>query len=780
MKKNKKLLCFGVSFLFLMGSAIAVKQATQNKYSLNAEEGNYNIQLTSDTTVAGLTASYGSGIATVNGVNFNFVTAKTAANKLAVLGNYGYIENFDATSTYKSRVTSIKSINVTFSGSLMIEEGINREGTELGPRNVMSSGTNFDLSATKPYYFRLIAGEGGATIESITINYSCSATSDFALGWLGETYTGKGDDGYTYKLTRNGSNVTVTQLDKEVNASFSGTISMNGTQATCALSYLTYTVDYVVDVSSDGYKLSYVSKTGALASQVAQIDFYKVYEVENFQSYTKAGVGYDNYSGGHAYDTKTGLRASFYCDYYSTGGSTSPLGGTNWNLMASQDYLGYMPSLGRNSSKCAEMKVSTAGSMRYLQTKLFEGNQYIIGKGKTLSLWVHGATKSDGSNSTVSPVMKVFGYYQNKVTASTQQNNRSEAQFTIPAGSDWTQYKVTLDPTKNYYGFSIVFNSSTAACYVRVDDIQIYTEDLYAEYVAPTPPEPGESDKVTMTVLGEATVTGAAASLLGKSSIPVLISLGGVSNTSVAIKVNGSDASATGYTYDKSTGDIEIETTGDVSGLTYGKVTGIVNVTQGKITGLALDGTLSSYVGNNGSIECKEVWGDRCAYSSNAASQQVWQRWYNSTWTANSGSGEWTTSNTTYKMEEDYSMGLRIAGSSYTRTGFTLKQDINGGSGVTARGISIWLYNAGTATYSGDNFRVFGYKTASSTVTGKDYVQPGSTFNTACNGNPSIAPGQWTHIEMGFTECKIYNLRLFFTSIASGTEYVYVGHISLY
>jgi len=283
------------------------------------------------------------------------------------------------------------------------------------------------------------------------------------------------------------------------------------------------------------------------------------------------------------------------------------------------------------------------------------------------------------------------------------------------------------------------------------------------------------SDKVTMTVLGRATISGAATALLGES-VPIVISLGG--EGSVKVTVNGNNAGATGYVYKKDTGAISINTTGSASGYTYGKITGVVDVDNGSINNLKLDGTLKTFVGDNGSITCSEVWGDRFNYASNSASQLVWQRWYGSSWTANSGTGDWTSSNSTYKLEEEHSMGLRIAGTTHSRTSFTLKSDFNGGAGITVRGISIWIYNASTTTYSGDSFRVFGYKTAS-TISG-DHAVPGSSFSTLVSAYQDIAPGQWTHLETGFTETTIYNIRLFFSAISSDNIYIYVGHISLY
>ena len=284
-------------------------------------------------------------------------------------------------------------------------------------------------------------------------------------------------------------------------------------------------------------------------------------------------------------------------------------------------------------------------------------------------------------------------------------------------------------------------------------------------------------DTVTMTALGTATLSSMAAVMYGgKSNISVLITLHGDNTNHVKVEVEGTDIGATYYTYNKQTGNLSIATTGSAGGYDYGTITGKVYPDLGKITNIRIDGSLGNYVTNNGSIECKEQFFDRCNYSTNAASQLVWQRWYMSgSWQANNGSGEWTTANNVYKLDNDYSMGLRIANSSYKKTRFTLKNDLNNGAGIAAKGVSIWIYNPNGNIYG--VFKIFVYKSASSIS--EDHAVPSSNYSQAYETNTLDYDG-WHNIKLGFDYGTIYNISLYFECSASATTYVYLGHVTLY
>ena len=293
-------------------------------------------------------------------------------------------------------------------------------------------------------------------------------------------------------------------------------------------------------------------------------------------------------------------------------------------------------------------------------------------------------------------------------------------------------------------------------------------------YVPLNPPAPEEEvDTATMTALGYATLNSTAAGMYGKESIPVLITLHGDSVNKVTVKVDGEDIGATKYTYSAVNGSLTIDTPNS----NYGTISGVLNKDQGTITNISITGSIGGYLTDNGSITARELFFDRCNYSTNAASQLVWQRWYMSgSWQANSGSGEWTCADGERTLDNDYSMSLRIANNSYGKTRFTLKKDFNNGDGLTAHGISIWLYNPNGSIYS--SFRIYIYKSASSTS--GDHAVPSSNYSQLYITD-SLTSNQWVNIQTGFGgETTIYNISFYFETTSSSTTYVNLGHVSIY
>ena len=319
--------------------------------------------------------------------------------------------------------------------------------------------------------------------------------------------------------------------------------------------------------------------------------------------------------------------------------------------------------------------------------------------------------------------------------------------------------------------------SSTSSSYVNqnyldfMNHMRIYipiSDDIELEH----------EDLVTMTALGYATLNSAASSMYGKSDIPVLITLSGDDSTHLKVEVDGSQMTTTKYTYVKNTGALSIATEGTIGGgsFTLGTITGVVDSDAGTISNISVDGSISSYLTNNGSVICRESFHDRCNYATNAASQLVWQRWYmTNSWQANSGTGEWTTASSSYRLDNDYSMGLRIANNSYGKTRFTLKNDFGGGAGFTPKGISIWLYNPNGNIYS--SFRIYVYTTASS-ISG-DHAVPSASYSQVYSTS-DIGNGTWKNIKLGLNSGTIYNVSFYFETSSSATTYVYLGHVSFY
>ena len=288
-------------------------------------------------------------------------------------------------------------------------------------------------------------------------------------------------------------------------------------------------------------------------------------------------------------------------------------------------------------------------------------------------------------------------------------------------------------------------------------------------------------DTATMTALGYAHLNNMAAAILGSDTVNILVTLHGDSISNAKVEAMGADIGATGYTYNKTTGALSIETTGSAGGYTYGTITGVLNKDAGTISNMRINGTLSQFVTDNGSIVCSEMWHDRCNYSSNSASQLVWQRWYMSgSWQANSGSGEWTTSSISPKFDNNYVMGLRIANNQYQKTRFTLKSDFNNGSGITPHGVSIWIYNPNSSSIYG-KFRIYLYKVAS-TISG-DHAIPNSNssnYSQVYETTSGLPTGQWKNYKLGVNVGTVYNISLYFECSSSDTTYIYLGHVSIY
>ena len=287
--------------------------------------------------------------------------------------------------------------------------------------------------------------------------------------------------------------------------------------------------------------------------------------------------------------------------------------------------------------------------------------------------------------------------------------------------------------------------------------------------------KPDKSKCVTFTATGSVNLSGMAATLLG-SSVPMIITLTGESQQSVSVLVNGSSVDATNYTYNKSTHALSINTNGSASGYTYGTISGTFTPSTGTYSNISINGTLSQFVSNNGSITATEKWFDTCSYTTEAAANAVWQRWYGSTWTANSGNSQWTMPNQNYVLENDYSLGLRIASSSHNRTRFTMKNDLGNGSGLAIKGFSVWLYNPNGAIYS--SFKIFAYKTASSN-NGTVNTPSSSYDEVVSKGSTFLAEPGWINLQVGWVG-TLYNFSLFFQSSSSENTYVYLGHVSLY
>ena len=183
--------------------------------------------------------------------------------------------------------------------------------------------------------------------------------------------------------------------------------------------------------------------------------------------YTETGTGYDK--NNQNLENVSGLRANYLADYMSSNGPASPLE-SGWSLMGSTDYLNLVTTDGHSDSKSARMKASSAGWMRYTSAGLITGTATAWPKASKISFWIKGAPSYE-----LAIRFRIYFVQQVGPTNVKDGTVQTSAELKIPAGSDWTQYTITLDATKSYYGFSMALPNKSAADYIHVDDVALYS-----------------------------------------------------------------------------------------------------------------------------------------------------------------------------------------------------------------------------------------------------------------------------------------------------------------
>ena len=739
MKKGLKYLLFSLSTMGVLAVAISAITYSSTKrgsrlFSTKATDGPYSLVLNSTNSPAGLTSEYQDNVSTTvttslgNTVNLNLVLAKSLSNKYCVLAHRGMIYNFASEDGRINGMTSItasiSSGSVTLYTSSQELSTLNGDGAYIDTSYEVTSG--FQLTLNSPAkYFALVAGDNGATITSLTINYSCS-NQGIGFDTIAGSYLGWYDASPVRMVfSRSGINQVVS-LTSSVGTS-NGTVSLNGSRITSTFSGQTY----VCDVQEKGYKLSFVSTT----TSHPQVDFYRVYNVDDFEQYSIAGNGWDQNNS--RYNT-TGIRSCWFGDYNATTSKPSPIGGSSWSLMGSTDYLQYGETKGRNNSKVAAFKGNGGNNCRYVQSKAVYGINSVVGRGNTLSFYAQGAysnntlTTKSGSNS----VVRAIAYYYSKID-STNHTSYDYKEFTIPANSNWTEYKMDLDASKNYY--AVGFICKTGSTYTPIDDITIYTE------IIPEYPEGIFKTKISATLLGKT------------YNYDTIISIGSRTNQKVFIRIGEESAEATGIAYNSITKAITIHTSGDIKGYEYGDITGTYDEANNKITNIRCNGSIGSYVNNNGSLVATqpEYYYD-CNGSTDELRTIFKRRFNNGSWNIDTSNSDRIVSYTTDCVSGNGAMKVRGYGDG--KVGLNLLNDI---STKKYNNLAAWIYNSSASDIT---VSIFIYKAANMT----NFVNPGSY---------SIKAGQWTYVSCGFggmftvNSDTLYNFQFYTDSVSTALVY---------
>ncbi len=757
--KKKTLLVVSLATLGLVFGAVAtVSNRFVTPSNLANADSTKTLVLNADNSP--LTTDYQPKVAkSYNWAAINYFLAKKADGAHCVLAPHGSVSNYSSDSAINlGKITGISSIKVKFSGGdLYLEQGITPNGKEYSNKWKITSDALCGFSGDN--YFKLSAGDQEVTIDSITVYYSCEENTklNFSSIISGTKWTGKDAAGVIWEARKTSSGFELKTLNKKVNDIYSATPSFEGNELT--LSINSGAAVYKGTLGSDFEKITFKSKSGAAAALVPEVDLYRVYNVENFESYSSTGKGYDSASASNTLYSMSGLRSAFHSDYYATGGKSVFFNDANWKIMGSTDYLTYTADKGHNGSKAAIFKTTT-NSMRYVSFSALEPGSQFIGKGSYFSFWAKGgytgATSStQSSNSTT---LKVRVFYKDGITKC-DDSTGDAVEVTIPAGSDWKQYIIPINSSREYYGYS--FFSKTATSYVPIDDIQIFTENPNAVYEEPAPVV--ENYKKTFAGLGSATTTSAVSSVLGEK-LNLFFELG--SNGYSKAYFNGEDLKVSNYDADaEGNFTLDANYSKELPGLGTVTVTKVAGKFVGNtVTNLTFTGTgLNTIVADNGSISLKEADTVINCDQDTTTAQGMLARWYNDgSWKKDTGNSDRIVADSENKIEGTGSLKVRGYSGNYR---LTLANDLP--SPIHYKGLGFWVRNNTGKTLT---TKFFYYKSAGLT----NYVQPGADITVPSNG-------EWVLVQCGF-DADIYNISLFFSLGSSGTssDKINVDYIHLY
>ncbi len=574
------------------------------------------------------------------------------------------------------------------------------------------------------------------------------------------------------------------------------------------------------NVSITSIKLSYTCQTSDTA-----YEFDKVYDVDDFESYSATGTGYDT---SHGMSTVTGLRAQYYSTYYGAG--SNPTSGYGWNIMGSSDYLTFMSSVGHSGSKTALLKSNSGNYFRYIQAKHYFGVPTAIGKGSKLSVWMHGSYKNTNGEAGVDAAVTLIAFYDSKFNTSGA-NTAATATYTVASGSDWMEYTVDLDSTKTVYAYGVHIAKASATLYLPIDDVKIYTESPYGAVnvsgvtldsnsvdltigetkaltatVAPvnatdksitwttsnsSVASVNQSGVVTANGVGSATITVTTTDGLFTDTCTVNVTQsypGGTYYNAVTLSGNtikievilNTTANAIVYfhgmktdgarftSYNSTTGAFVIEIDGDANlgslgTYSYGNMTGYYRNDQ--LENVGLSGSIQTLLGsvnNTITLPHPTTFFNNCDGTNTQLQSMFRRRWRNgSAWAYDDSNSNRITADTVNKASGTNGVAIRPYASG---VGIVAASPLNDGNGISldeANTFCVWIYNPNTVAVS---FRIFLYKSAD------------LSSNFEPMSAKSIPAQSWYYVRIGYGSLSaagtVYNFMI--TNLGSGSSTTFV------
>lgn len=684
----------------------------------------------------------------------NYYLAKLDNDNNLVLAPSGKIYNYSSEAAYGGRVTDITSLTINYSGgTLYVQTGIGGGSTVYGQKVQITSGTPLTFD-NHPNYLMISNSNAATTITNMTVNYSCNANPGYSLGNLGETYTGMGADSNVYTLTRNGVNVSV--------AGQTGTIAVADDGA-FTITLAGGAIVYTGTVSPDYKSLTFLDKSGAGAAMAPDIsEMNRVYVMEDFESYTQTGGKYTtNTVAGRK--TASGLRANYYCDY-GGGGSTTWIKNNNFNYAVSDDYLNLTTAMKHSGNNGATVKGWTGGWTRAWSIEAFDQNQhYNFGSGNKFSFWTHGAyTNTACTNASTKDVkIRVQVYYQNFVVDNDNRNSTTYGSgtkdFTITAGSDWTERTFSIDPSRKVYAVNIMVDNSTISSYQNVylpiDDLTIYTQPVFE----PTKKYEQTSTSFTKTYNGTVNVGGKAFTVkVGLGANGYVYAYAGADMVPTEYSVSGNTISivTTGYYHHEIAGDLYFGTwTGTLS-----SDRNTITIPKGNISG-----NIANYIDDSEVVLHQDNVLATGAEGTTALQALFKRQYLGSSWTDDPGNADRVAQNDDYYIEGSSCMRVRPYNSGNIRIYINpslVTSDIES--------VAFWYYVPAGVNYS---ISAFGHKTTTPSNTTGD-GNASQLFSRSYDGTD----GGWKYVNVGIPSGFKKNVSIFVSSTSSQTLIDYVTY----
>jgi len=499
---------------------------------------------------------------------------------------------------------------------------------------------------------------------------------------------------------------------------------------------------YVGTVGDKGRSIVFKSASGTYAASVQGLSLNYVFNLDTFENYSETGVGYDQ---SHSDVTAlSGLRGHYFSDFYAGSGSTA-ISGSGWSLMGSADYLNLDTTEANAHSGKNSAIVKVGNAMRHTTYGLADGTALAWPKANTFSFWM----KSPGA---VDLSMSVRLFTTNLVNSSNY--SVAASTLTLPASSGWTQYKVALDATKTYYGFSMTFEhpSDWITVYPSIDDIQLYTGgNPWAAYVDTSVVPNGTVMTGKTTYLPSVTATFAADSKVAVVAIDAANAPHNLSGT---------------YAVNSTNNNITIDCGSD---LVY---VGLISADHLAISYISATGTLSTYVANlflEGTVTGKtRIEGFENTTSAALATKYTIDRDLNN-------SGTWThpTDNSTFVMlntttpKTGFAFGAMAMDTTAAKVGKYRYRFAQAASFGTFTHVSITVRNDSSLAITG-----YLYVCTASGTSETGRTQTTVNVNLAANSG-------WTTYSGTVASTAIYGYSFFFTTANAPTTDIVTGFIGI-